>query len=79
MIEVWFDLVVGYLGILGGFVGFCEFVDVFNDSFGIFKCMFGFGVYNVDVDVLVVGVFKDLFCGGNLIELIEINVRVFFE
>ena len=79
VIEARFDLAAGYLGISGGFAGFCEFVDAFNDSLGIPKRMSGLGVHNADVDALVAGALKDPSCGGNPIELTETNVRALFE
>ena len=70
-----FDAVSGYLGIEGGFDGFCAFVHGFNDSFGIPKRLSGLGVENPDIDRLVAGALSDPSCGGNPVELTETNVR----
>ena len=78
-IEARFDLAAGYLGIKGGFAGFCDFVDEFNDSLGIPKQMSGLGVHTPDMDALVAGALKDPSCGGNPVELTASNLRDLFE
>lgn len=78
MIEARFDKVVGYLGIDGGFDGFCAFVDAFNASLGIPKRMSALGVVDPDVDRLVAGALADPSCGGNPVALNEQNVRALF-
>ena len=74
-----FDQVASYLGIDGGFDGFCAFVDDFNASLGIPKRMSELGVTNPDLDRLIAGALKDPSCGGNPIELNEANVRALLE
>ena len=74
-----FDAVAGYLGIDGGFDGFCAFVDRFNDSLGIPKRMSDLGVTDPDMDRLVKGALSDPSCGGNPVTLTEANVRALFE
>ena len=74
-----FDQVASYLGIDGGFDGFCAFVDDFNASLGIPKRMSDLGVTNPDMDRLIAGALKDPSCGGNPIELNEANVRALLE
>ena len=70
-----FDKASGYLGIDGGFEGFCGFVDTFNATLGIPKTLADLGVTNPDVDRLVAGALKDPSCGGNPVELTERNVK----
>ncbi|GGE43309.1 iron-containing alcohol dehydrogenase [Actibacterium pelagium] len=79
MIETRFNEVAPYLGIKGGFDGFCAFVDEFNASLGIPKRMSDLGVTNPDIDRLIAGALKDPSCGGNPVELNEDNVRALFE
>ena len=74
-----FDQVAGYLGIDGGFEGFCAFVDDFNASLGIPDRLSGLGVVNPDIDRLVTGALKDPSCGGNPVELTEENLRGLLE
>jgi 4-hydroxybutyrate dehydrogenase len=74
-----FDQVAGYLGISGGFDGFCDFVDAFNASLGIPKRMADLGVSTPDIDRLVAGALSDPSCGGNPIELTAENTRALFE
>ncbi|RYG91836.1 iron-containing alcohol dehydrogenase [Loktanella sp. IMCC34160] len=74
-----FDAVAGYLGVDGGFDGFCAFVDRFNDSLGIPKRMSDLGVTDPDMDRLVKGALSDPSCGGNPVTLTEANVRALFE
>ncbi|MEX0283566.1 MAG: iron-containing alcohol dehydrogenase [Paracoccaceae bacterium] len=73
-----FDAVAGYLGVSGGFDGFCAFVDEFNGSFGIPERLSGLGVTDPDVDRLVAGALSDPSCGGNPVTLTEENVRELF-
>lgn len=74
-----FDAVAGYLGVEGGFDGFCAFVSDFNASLGIPERMSGLGVKDPDMDRLVAGALSDPSCGGNPVELTEANVRALFE
>ncbi|MEL6641916.1 MAG: iron-containing alcohol dehydrogenase, partial [Pseudomonadota bacterium] len=74
-----FDAVSGYLGITGGFDGFCAFVDAFNASLGIPKRMSDLGVTNPNMDQLVAGALKDPSAGGNPIALTADNVTALFE
>ena len=73
-----FDQVGGYLGIAGGFDGFCRFVDNFNEGFKIPKRISGLGVENPDIDRLVASALQDPSCGGNPVELTEKNLRQLF-
>lgn len=74
-----FDAVSGYLGVDGGFEGFCAFVDSFNEGFGIPKHLSGLGVTDPDIDRLVKGALSDPSCGGNPVPLDEENTRALFE
>ncbi|MCC1494711.1 iron-containing alcohol dehydrogenase [Cognatishimia sp. F0-27] len=74
-----FDAVSGYLGIDGGFDGFCAFVDRFNASFDIPQRMSGLGVTNPDLDRLIDGALKDPSCGGNPVALTRSNVAALLE
>jgi len=58
-----------YLGISGGFDGFCAFVDSFNASLGIPKNLSGLGVQNPDIERIVAGALIDPSTGGNPIEM----------
>jgi len=64
-----------YLGILGGFVGFCKFVDELNDSLAIPKSLAGLGIENPDIDRIVSGALIDPSTGGNPIKMTEENTR----
>ena len=79
MIKERFDEVSGYLGLSGGFEGFCDFVDSFNDGFSIPKSLSGLGVSNPDIEVLVKGALSDPSCGGNPITLSADNLRAILE
>ena len=74
-----FDLVAGYLGIDGGFDGFCDFADNFNASFAIPKSLTELGVENPDIDTLVDAALRDPSTGGNPIEMTEANTRALLE
>ena len=74
-----FDAVSGYLGIDGGFDGFCDFVDRFNETLGIPQRLSDLGVKDADLDRLVAGALKDPSCGGNPIALTPENTRALFE
>lgn len=74
-----FDHAAGYLGIQGGFEGFCDFVDRFNDSFAIPKRLSGLGVTNPNVAKLIEGALKDPSCGGNPIPLTSENIAALLD
>ncbi len=74
-----FDRAAAYLGIDGGFDGFCAFVDGFNDSFAIPKTLSALGVENPDIDALTEAALRDPSCGGNPVELTRENVKRLFE
>ncbi len=64
-----------YLGISGGFEGFCNFVETFNASLGIPERLSQLGVIDPDMDRLVKDALADPSCGGNPVELTHDNVR----
>jgi len=67
------DHAANYLGISGGFDGFCAFVDSFNASLGIPKNLTGLGVQNPDIERIVAGALIDPSTGGNPIEMTREN------
>ena len=64
-----------YLGISGGFDGFCKFVDELNDNLSIPKSLAGLGIENPDIDRIVSGALIDPSTGGNPIKMTEENTR----
>ncbi|SFR60762.1 4-hydroxybutyrate dehydrogenase [Yoonia tamlensis] len=64
-----------YLGIAGGFDGFCAYVDELNASMGIPKSLAALGIENPDVDRIVAGALIDPSTGGNPIEMTAENTR----
>ncbi|MBD3677355.1 MAG: iron-containing alcohol dehydrogenase [Rhodobacteraceae bacterium] len=74
-----FDMAAAYLGISGGFDGFRDFVDGFNDSFAIPKSLTDLGVKNPDLDRLVADALNDPSTGGNPVEMTPENTRALLE
>jgi alcohol dehydrogenase class IV len=74
-----FDQAAAYLGIEGGFDGFCTFVQDLNDSLGIPRSLRELGVAEDAIPALVKDALADPSCGGNPIALTEENVAVLFE
>jgi len=62
-----------YLGISGGFDGFCAYVDDLNASLGIPRTLAGLGVENPDIGRIVEGALSDPSTGGNPIEMTQEN------
>ncbi len=62
-----------YLGIAGGFDGFCAFVDELNASLGIPKNLTELGITDVDVDRVVAGALNDPSTSGNPIKMTKEN------
>jgi alcohol dehydrogenase class IV len=62
-----------YLGIPGGFDGFCAYVDDLNASLGVPKNLSGLGIENLDVERIVAGALIDPSTGGNPIEMTKEN------
>ena len=74
-----FDQAAPYLGIEGGFDGFCAFVQAFNDSFRIPRRLGDMGVSADRMDDLVSMALEDPSCGGNPVPLTAANLRALFE
>lgn len=74
-----FDKAAGYLGISGGFDGFCAFVDEFNASMNIPKALTELGVKDPNIEELTAAALRDPSTGGNPIEMTEKNTRALFE
>lgn len=74
-----FDSVAAYLGITGGFDGFCEFVDDLNASMGIPKTLSELGVTDPDIDRLVQDALADPSTGGNPVKMTASNTRTLIE
>ncbi|MBT0957554.1 iron-containing alcohol dehydrogenase [Alphaproteobacteria bacterium KMM 3653] len=64
-----------YLGITGGFDGFCAYVDDLNASLGVPKTLAGLGIENPDIDRIVEGALIDPSTGGNPVEMTAENTR----
>ncbi|EEE36007.1 iron-containing alcohol dehydrogenase [Rhodobacteraceae bacterium KLH11] len=73
-----FQEAAAYLGINGGFDGFCAFVQEFNDSLGIPRKLSDLGVTKASIPELVKGAIIDPSCGGNPVELNEENLTELF-
>ncbi|MEO1108063.1 MAG: iron-containing alcohol dehydrogenase [Pseudomonadota bacterium] len=74
-----FDQAAAYLGIEGGFDGFCAFVDGFNASFNIPRTLTELGVKDPDFDALTEAALRDPSVGGNPIPLTAQDIRGLFE
>ncbi len=68
-----------YLGIEGGFDGFCDFVQEFNDSFKIPHKLSEMGVDAARIDELTEMALKDPSVGGNPVEMTFDNTKALFE
>ncbi len=68
-----------YLGIQGGFEGFCSYVDELNSSMGIPKTLSLLGVENPDLDRLTASALNDPSTGGNPVKMTPENTRALFE
>ncbi|GLQ34175.1 dehydrogenase [Amylibacter marinus] len=64
-----------YLGIEGGFEGFCAYVDQLNASLGIPKTLAELGIETPDIDRIVSGALADPSTGGNPVEMTRENTR----
>ncbi|EET47223.1 iron-containing alcohol dehydrogenase [Thalassobium sp. R2A62] len=62
-----------YLGIAGGFDGFCAYVDDLNASLGIHKTLTELGIADPDIGRIVAGALNDPSTGGNPIEMTKEN------
>ena len=74
-----FDSAAAYLGIAGGFDGFCAYVDDLNASMSVPNSLTELGVKNPDIDALTAAALKDPSTGGNPIEMTFENTKALFE
>ncbi|MEP3429868.1 MAG: iron-containing alcohol dehydrogenase [Roseibium sp.] len=74
-----FDMAAAYLGIDGGFDGFCTYVDELNGSMNIPKTLTELGVKDPDIDELTAAALRDPSTGGNPIEMTAANTKALFE
>ncbi|MEL6885344.1 MAG: iron-containing alcohol dehydrogenase [Pseudomonadota bacterium] len=70
-----FDMAANYLGIVGGFDGFCAYVHDLNARLGIPETLTGLGINNPDIDRVVDGALIDPSTGGNPIEMTRENTK----
>jgi len=68
-----------YLGISGGFDGFCAYVDQINTEMGIPATLSALGVTDPDLDALTRAALSDPSVGGNPVEMTYENTRALFE
>lgn len=68
-----------YLGIAGGFEGFCAYVDELNASMKIPKTLTELGVKDPDLDRLTADALRDPSTGGNPVKMTAENTRALFE
>ncbi|MBT2132404.1 iron-containing alcohol dehydrogenase [Aliiroseovarius lamellibrachiae] len=73
-----FDRAAAYLGIAGGFNGFQNFVQEFNDRLAIPRKLSEMGVDDKQLDEMVRQALADPSCGGNPVELTAENTRQLF-
>ena len=69
-----FDQVSSYIGVKGGFKGFCAFVRELNASLNIPKSLSDLGLVDVDLEKLTHAALKDPSCGGNPVKLNSENL-----
>ncbi len=62
-----------YLGISGGFDGFCAYVDDLNAALGIPRKLSGLGIKNPDIERIVAGALSDPSISGNPIAMTQEN------
>ena len=74
-----FDLAAPYLGISGGFSGFCDFVQGLNDSLGIPRRLSELGVGDDRIVELSEMALNDPSCGGNPVVLTQDNLEALFK
>ena len=74
-----FDTAAGYLGIDGGFDGFCGFVQRLNDGLGIPRTLSELGADASRIDEMVDMAVEDPSCGGNPVPLDKGNIRRLYE
>ncbi|MBM7067450.1 iron-containing alcohol dehydrogenase [Actibacterium sp. 188UL27-1] len=78
-IEHRFDQAAAYLGLTGGYTGFCTFVDDLNASLNIPPTLTALGIKTFDIDRVLAGALKDPSTGGNPIPMTAENTRPLIE
>lgn len=78
-IEGIFGRAADYLGIEGGFDGFCDYVDNLNTSLSVPKTLTEFGVKDADLDRLTKSALQDPSVGGNPVKMNYDNTLKLFE
>ncbi|QHQ35291.1 iron-containing alcohol dehydrogenase [Algicella marina] len=78
-IEDRMGLAAAYLGIEGGYEGFCDFVDAFNASFAIPKSLTELGIANPDLATLAEAALRDPSTGGNPVAMTLENTLKLLE
>lgn len=68
-----------YLGIEGGFDGFCQAVEALNATVGIPKNLRELGIPTPDVNAILAGALKDPSTGGNPVPMTAENTRPIIE
>ncbi len=68
-----FDAAAAYLGIHGGFDGFCAYVDSLNAELKIPRTLTELGVRDPNIELLVTDALKDPSTGGNPVEMTREN------
>jgi alcohol dehydrogenase class IV len=79
MIRARFEMAAAYLGIAGGFDGFCAYVQDLNDSLAIPRGLGAMGVQADKIDALAAMAIEDPSCGGNPIPLTVENLTQLFH
>ena len=74
-----FDEAAPYLGIEGGFDGFCDYVQKLNDRMGIPRKLSDMGVDAARIDDIVAMALEDPSCGGNPVPLTAENLKPVVE
>lgn len=74
-----FDMAAAYLGIAGGFDGFCRFVDDLNNQLGIPRTLTELGVHSPDIASLTAAALRDPSVGGNPVDMTVENTTALFE
>ena len=74
-----FDRAAGYLGIQGGFDGFCTFVQSLNDDLGIPRRLSALGVRPEARATVIDMALRDPSCAGNPIPLTAENLGALFD
>jgi len=74
-----FDMASSYLGIEGGFEGFTNFVQSFNDQLGIPRRLAEMGVTSDRIEKLAKMAIQDPSCGGNPVQLTVENLTELFR